>query len=414
MKASRLAGMVVATAIACTALPVIARDLEKIVLSDAARPQLVDQFGPKADRIRDILSRIRLPDGFTIKLYAMVPGARHMAVGPQGYVVFVGTARDRMWAVIDRDGEHVADDVARYGATIAMTMPHGVCFSNDGSLYLAERNRVLMFPNAEYIFTGRQSDAFVVVPKGGLVPADEESSGHSTRVCRIGPDGKLYISLGQPHNVSPPSKTEKYMKIGIGGIIRMNRDGTDREVFATGLRNSVGIDFNPANGDLWFTDNQVDRMGDTIPPGELNRATGPGGHFGFPWYGGGLVRTEEYMNTNPPPDAIPPQVEMDAHAADLGLTFYTGDMFPARYRGAIFSAQHGSWDRSDPVGARVMVTFLDEQGNAASTEPFAEGWLDPSRSGYLGRPVDVAPLPDGSLLVSDDQSGAIYRISYGE
>jgi glucose/arabinose dehydrogenase len=203
---------------------------------------------------------------------------------------------------------------------------------------------------------------------------------------------------------------ELYERTGIGGMIRMNRDGTNREVFARGIRNSVGHDFHPATGNLWFTDNQVDGMGDDIPPGELNEATAPGQHFGFPWYGGGDVRTEEYKESEPPADVVFPKVETIAHAADLGMVFYTGRQFPPEYRNAIFSAQHGSWNRTEPVGARVMVTFIDEEGNA-TMEPFAEGWLADTGE-YLGRPVDVAQLPDGSIIVSDDLAGALYRIAY--
>ena len=195
------------------------------------------------------------------------------------------------------------------------------------------------------------------------------------------------------------------------GIIRMDRDGKNREVYAHGVRNSVGMDFNPKDKTLWFTDNQVDGMGDDIPPGELNRATKIGQNFGFPWYGGGNVRTVEYKNDTIPKDVVFPQIEMAAHAADLGMNFYSGKMFPAKYQGGIFSAQHGSWNRTTPVGARVMFTSLKADGNAAKTEVFADGWLTPNHE-YLGRPVDIATLPDGSLLVSDDYAGAIYRVSY--
>jgi glucose/arabinose dehydrogenase len=163
---------------------------------------------------------------------------------------------------------------------------------------------------------------------------------------------------------------------------------------------------------LWWTDNQVDGMGDDKPAGELNHQTAMGQHFGFPWYGGGQTRTNEYMDSEPPADIVFPAVETVAHAADLGMTFYTGNMFPAHYKNAIFSAQHGSWNRTTPVGARVMVTHIDDEGNA-TMEPFAEGWIDENGE-YLGRPVDIAQLRDGSILVSDDLAGAIYRISYGE
>ena len=191
----------------------------------------------------------------------------------------------------------------------------------------------------------------------------------------------------------------------------MTREGKDREVFAWGIRNSVGMDINPKDKTVWFTDNQVDGMGDDIPPGELNRADKPGMNFGFPYYGGGKTRTTEYKDQTPPADLTFPQVEMVAHAADLGMMFYTGKSFPQKYRGGIFSAQHGSWNRTVPVGARVMFTSLKEDGTADKTEAFAEGWLTENGE-YLGRPVDVAQLPDGSILVSDDLAGALYRISY--
>ena len=374
--------------------------------------EIVKQTDPDADDVRKVLKRIRLPTGFKIGLYAVVPGARHMAVGPTTGVVFVGTTESKVWAVTDRDHDGVADEVKSFAPTIDFVIPNGVCFSKNGTLYIVEQNRVLAFPSAESDYERPDVPASVVVEQGGLIPAAEESDGHSARVCRIGPDDRLYIALGQPYNVAPPEKLEGYRKIGIGGIVRLDRDGRNREVYAWGIRNSVGMDFNPANGELWFTDNQVDRMGDDIPPGELNRATGPGQQFGFPWYGGGHVRTREYRESAPPADAVFPQVEEIAHAADLGMTFYTGKMYPEAYRGGIFSAQHGSWNRTTPVGARVMFTPLSADGSATASTPFAEGWLDSASGDYLGRPVDVAPLPDGSLLVSDDTAGAIYRIWY--
>jgi glucose/arabinose dehydrogenase len=251
-----------------------------------------------------------------------------------------------------------------------------------------------------------------VVPGGGLVPPAEESRGHGARVCAVGPDDRLYIALGQPYNVTPPAKVALYRRLGMGGIIRMERDGSRREVVAVGLRNSVGMAFNPANGQLWFTDNQVDGMGDDVPPGELDRLTAPGQDFGFPWYGGGHTRTDEYKDSQPPAGVVFPEVEMTAHAADLGMMFYAGGRFPAKYRGGIFSAQHGSWNRTRPVGARVMFTSLREDGGAGKTEVFASGWLDEASGRYRGRPVDVKPYPDGSILVSDDKAGAVYRIWY--
>ncbi len=412
-----------ACALAVAALPAVAQDTPAApdnlgtlgnfqVTGTPLDIPTVDQGGEKAARLRDIAARIKVPDGFKVDLFAIVPDARHMAVGNNVGVVFVGTRKTKAWAVTDRDGDGVADEVKEFAPSVAKKVPNGVCFSKDGFLFIAEHNRVLVYPAAEFFYETPDVAVFQVGQQ--LVPTSEESFNHGARVCTIGPDNRLYVSLGQPFNVPPPEKAELYQKEGIGGIISMGRDGTDRQVHARGIRNSVGIAFNPANGELWFTDNQVDGMGDDIPPGELNRATAPGQHFGFPWYGGGHTRTTEYKDSEPPADAIFPEVEMVAHAADLGLSFYTGEAFPTKYRGGIFSAQHGSWNRTTPVGARVMFTPVNADGSAGEAEVFAEGWLDAKTGRYLGRPVDVQPYLDGSLLVSDDLTGAIWRISYGD
>ncbi|MCB1352502.1 MAG: PQQ-dependent sugar dehydrogenase [Rhodobacteraceae bacterium] len=398
------------------AVPVAAQDnmnkLSNMQRTDAAFTT-IDQEGERADALNGILEHINVPDGFEASLYAVVPDARSMAVAPQGTVVFTGTRKDKVWSVVDRDRNRVADEVKDFAPSVTFDIPNGPCFSPDGFLYIAERNRVLSFPAAEFFFEGPDQPVAVVVPQGELIPAEEESFNHTARVCRVGPDGKLYISIGQPHNVPPVDKHELYAKLGIGGILRMNPDGSGREVYTSGIRNSVGHDFNPANGDLWFTDNQVDGMGDDIPPGELNRQTAAGQHFGFPWVNG-AVEIPDYKDVPRPEgvEFVPPQVEMQAHAADLGMRFYTGKSFPEKYRGGIFSAQHGSWNRTEPVGARVMFTALDEEGNAAGTEVFADGWLDEETGEYRGRPMDIAFLPDGSMLVSDDFAGAIWRIAY--
>jgi glucose/arabinose dehydrogenase len=374
--------------------------------------ETIPQTGPKADALKKTLAGIKLPDGFKISLYAIVPDAREMAVGPTTGVVFVGTRKNKVWAVTDRDKDRTADEVKVFAPSVSFKLPNGVCFSKDGFLFIAEQNRVLLFPAAEFFYEGPDVAAFSVVKQGDLIPKSEESYNHTARVCKIGPDDKLYITLGQPFNVFAQEKFDLYQKNGIGGIIRMDRDGKNREVYAWGIRNSVGMDFNPKDKTLWFTDNQVDGMGDDIPPGEINRAVKAGQTFGFPYFGGGSTRTVEYKDQTPPADSVKPQVEMTAHAADLGMTFYNATQFPAKYRGGIFSAQHGSWNRTKPVGARVMFTRLNDDGTAAGSEPFAEGWLTPNGE-YLGRPESVAVLNDGSLLVSDDSSGAIYRISYG-
>lgn len=372
----------------------------------------IPQGGPKAAAIQQHLSAIKLPPGFHIGLYALVPDARHIAVGPQGVVTFVSTRKNKVYAVTDRDKSGVAEEVKQFAPTLGnMTIPDGVCFSKDGFLYVTQQNMVLEFPAAEFFYESPDVVVSQVVPQGHLIPKDVESYNHTSRACTIGPDNKLYLTLGQPYNVPPKARYDEFYKLGVGGIIRMDRDGGNREVFAHGVRNSVGLAFNPKDNTLWFTDNQVDGMGDDIPPGEMNRATKIGQNFGFPWYGGGKIRTVDYKDETPPADVVFPQVEMVAHAADLGMSFYTGKMFPAKYRNAIFSAQHGSWNRTVPVGARVMVTFLKEDGTADHSEPFADGWLNADGE-YIGRPVDVQQLRDGSLLVSDDFAGALYRITY--
>jgi glucose/arabinose dehydrogenase len=373
---------------------------------------LIPQTGPKADAIKKNLAAIKLPAGFQISLYALVPDARHIAVGPQGVVTFVSTRKAKVYAVTDRAKSGVAEEVKQFAPTLGnLTIPDGVCFSKDGFLYVTQQNSVLEFPAAEFFYESPDVVVSPVVAQGKLIPKDVESYNHTSRACTVGPDNKLYLTLGQPYNVPPKERYDEFYKLGVGGIIRMDRDGSNREVYAHGVRNSVGLAFNPKDKNLWFTDNQVDGMGDEIPPGELNRATKAGQDFGFPWYGGGKIRTVEYKADTPPADVVFPQVEMAAHAADLGMSFYTGKMFPAKYQNAIFSAQHGSWNRTNPVGARVMVTYLKDDGTADRTEPFAEGWLNADGE-YLGRPVDVQQLRDGSLLVADDFAGALYRISY--
>ena len=373
----------------------------------------IAQDGPAANSIRNILRTIELPPGFTIDLYALVPDARHMAMAPQGTALFVGTKKEKVWVVMDRDGDNIGDEVKGFAPSLTFDIPNGVAFSDDGFLFIAERNRVMMYPAAEFFHESPDVVAIPIVPQGGLIPVEEESYNHTARVIKLGPDNKLYISLGQPFNVAPPEKLALYNETGIGGIIRMDRDGSNREVYTYGVRNSVGHDFNPANGELWWTDNQVDGMGDLIPPGELNRQTEMGQHFGHPWYGGGAVRTNEYRGQDVPVEVVMPVVEMDAHAADLGMSFYTGDMFPAKYHGGIFSAQHGSWNRTDPIGARVMFTGVNPDGSVGETMVFAAGWLNKNAE-YDGRPVDVAQMKDGSLLVSDDFANAIYRITYSD
>jgi len=395
-----------------------AQNLDKLKQMKVATTDLnippVPQSGVNADAIKANLKRVKLPPGFKIDLYAIVPDARHMAVAPSTNMLFVGTRKTMVWAVTDRNSDGIADEVKAFAPSLKFSVPNGVCWTKDGFLIVAEHNRVLNFPAAEFFYEGPDVAVIEVVPQGKLIPPEEESYNHGARTCRVGKDGMLYITLGQPFNVQPREKLKLFDDVGIGGIVRMNAfDGSKREVYARGIRNSVGLEFNPKDNTLWFTDNQTDGMGDDIPAGEINRATAAGQFFGYPWIQGKTRITEFGYDKDPlPANVTNPQVYMDAHAADLGLAFYTGKQFPSKYQGGLFSAQHGSWNRTTPIGARVMFTSLKADGTADKTEVFADGWLDPATGLYRGRPVDVAVMKDGSLLVSDDFAGAIYRITY--
>ena len=374
----------------------------------------VPQEGKNANQLRENLKRIKMPPGFKIDLYAVVPDARHMAVAPNTNMLFVGTRKSTVWAVTNRNSGDVATEVKSFAPSAKFHVPNGVCWTKDGFLIVVEHNRVLNFPAAEFFYEGGDVAVIETVPQGKLIPVEEESYNHHARTCRVGPDGMLYITLGQPYNVPPRSKLDLFNKVGIGGIVRLDPfSGAKREVYATGIRNSVGLEFNPKDKTLWFTDNQTDGMGDLIPEGEINRATKAGQFFGYPWKQGTTRITDEGYDKDPlPPNITDAQVLTDAHAADLGLAFYTGKAFPAKYQGGLFTAQHGSWNRTKPIGARILFTSLKADGTADKTEVFAEGWLDDATGLYRGRPVDVAMMKDGSMLISDDFAGALYRVSY--
>ena len=378
----------------------------------------IPQEGKNADAIRANLKRIKLPPGFKIDLYAVVPDARHMAVAPSTNMLFVGTRKTTVWAVTDRNGAGAATEVKPFAPSLNFKVPNGVCWTKDGFLVVAEHNRILNFPAAEFFYEGPDVAVIEVVAQGNLIPVEEESYNHGARVCRVGDDGKLYVSLGQPHNVPPAGKVDLYSKLGIGGVLRMDPfDGSKREVFARGIRNSVGMDFNPKDKSLWFTDNQTDGLGDTVPPGELNRVTAVGQHFGYPYWNGkfkvaGSAAAADLKDMKEPPNTVPPQFEFPAHQAQLGMTFYSGKQFPAKYQGGMFVASHGSWNSTKATGALISFVPVNADGSAGKAEIFAEGWLDSETGTYRGRPVDVAPMKDGSILISDDYAGAIYRVSY--
>ena len=378
----------------------------------------VDQGGKNADAIKANLKKIKLPEGFKIELYAIVPDARYMAVAPSTNMLFVGTRKTTVWAVTDRNNDNVADEVKPFAPSIKFSNPNGVCWTKDGFLIVTESNRVLNFPAAEYFYEGPDVAVITVVPEGGLIPVEEQSYNHTGRVCRVAGDGKLYITLGQPYNVQPKDKIDLYNKTGIGGVIRLDPfNGSGKEVYAMGMRNPAGIEIDADGKTIWTTDNQVDGLGNDIPPGELNKLTKAGQHFGFPYWNGkfkvaGSGAAPDLKDMKEPAGAVFPQVEFPAHQAQLGLTRYTGKAFPKKYQGGLFVASHGSWNRTEPSGYLINYVPIGSDGNAGKSEVFADGFLDPVSNRAMGRPVDVANLPDGSILVSDDYAGAIYRISY--
>jgi glucose/arabinose dehydrogenase len=340
-----------------------------------------------------LLDTIKLPPGFEISVFAAnVPNARSMSLSPHG-TLFVGTRRaGNVYAILDYNHDNIADEVI----TIArgLNMPNGVAFRK-GSLYVAEVNRILRYDNIEDHL--KDSPEPIVVNEG--FPRDRD---HGWKFIRFGPDGKLYVPVGAPCNVCERSD-KRY-----ASIMRMNPDGTGLEIFVRGVRNTVGFDWNPDTKELWFTDNGRDWMGDDLPSDELNHAPVKGLHFGFPYCHGTNVSDPKFGAKHLCDEYTPPAVELGAHVAPLGMRFYTGNMFPEKYQKQIFIAEHGSWNRSVPIGYRLVIIRL-KNNLAVKHEVFAEGWLQNGK--VWGRPVDILIMPDGALLVSDDHAGVIYRIN---
>ena len=337
------------------------------------------------------LDKIKLPPGFKIEIYAAnVPGARSMTLSPSG-ILFVGTRNGEVYAVVDKNKDNKADEVITI--VQGLNMPNGVAFM-DGSLYVAEVSRVIRYDNIE----SRLKNPPQPVVVNDSFPKETH---HGWKFIRFGPDGMLYIPVGAPCNVCE-KEDKRY-----GSIMRMKPDGSGLEIFAKGIRNTVGFDWDPLTKELWFTDNGRDMLGDDIPPDELNHAPRTCMHFGFPYFHGKEIPDPDFIGERNPEEFNPPAMELGPHVASLGMRFYTGDMFPKEYRNHIFIAEHGSWNRSSPIGYRVTLVRL-EGGRAAKYEVFAEGWLQ--RGKAWGRPVDVQAMPDGALLVSDDMAGVIYRI----
>lgn len=336
------------------------------------------------------------PAGFSVELYAVgLPDARSLALGDKG-VVYVGTRTEgKLYAVVDSNSDGQADKT--YTLAEGLSLPNGVAF-HDGDLYVAEVSRILRY---------RGIGARLATPPEPEVIYDQlpTSAHHGWRYLKIGPDNRLYLSIGVPCNICKPSHRLH------GTLIRLVLDGSDLEILAKGVRNSVGFDWHPVTGALWFTDNGRDWLGDDLPPEELNILSEKGQHFGFPWcHGKALADPKMGTPLKPCERFEPPVWAFQAHSAPLAVHFYTGDMFPNEYKKQLFVALHGSWNRSSPSGYKI-VTIKTENGEPAEEQVFHA--ITPSLFGEKPiRPVDFLQMPDGALLYSDDKRGAIYRISW--
>ena len=340
------------------------------------------------------LDRLTLPKGFHIALYSgQVPNAREIALGTNGTVFVGSTGAGKVYALTDSNGDGVADKVRVIAS--GLNTPMGVAF-HDGDLYVSAISRILVLRDIEKHLDNP--------PKPELVTDKlARETHHGGKFIAFGPDGKLYVPVGAPCNICDPAPDH-------GKLTRMNADGSGVEDVALGIRNTVGFDWQPGSNQLWFTDNGRDMLGDDVPSDELNRISKTGEHFGYPYCHQGDVLDPEFGKGKRCSDYTPPVLKLGAHVASLGMRFYQGKQFPASYKGAIIVAEHGSWNRTEKSGYRVMTVRL--AGNkVASYEPLITGFEQDGST--WGRPVDVQPLPDGSLLVSDDLAGAVYRVTYG-
>lgn len=341
------------------------------------------------------VSQLNLPPGFKVGIYAEVENARQMTLGKNG-TVFVGSrGAGKVIALVDQDRNGVADK--HYLIDDDLYMPSGVAFK-DGHLYVAAVNRILRYRDIE----GRLEKP----PEPEVIVEDlPDDSHHGWKAIEFSPGGELYVPVGVPCNICRP-EDKRY-----GTILKLDIESGHYSVFASGVRNSVGLAFSPVDNALWFTDNGRDWMGDDRPPDEINRAASEGLHFGFPYRHGRNIVEPDFKITDKTVKFTSPSIELGAHVAPLGLEFYKGKAFPRNYRNSLFVAEHGSWNRSGKVGYRVVSIRFD--GNKViSVEPFITGWLDKEEDTAWGRPVDVLNMPDGSILVSDDAADIIYRISY--
>jgi glucose/arabinose dehydrogenase len=346
------------------------------------------------------LGFLEAPAGFKVEVYAKdVPNARQMALGKDG-IIYVGSRRDgRVHAVVDFDHDYKADTV--YTIASDLRMPNGVAYK-DGNLYVAEVSKIWRFDAI---------DEHLKNPPKPVLITDEypTKAHHGWKYIAFGPDGKLYVPVGAPCNVCNKEDENPIF----ASLTRINADGSGREIIAHGIRNTVGFTWHPKTGNLWFTDNNRDMMGDDLPACELNELTKEGQHFGFPFLHANDVWDPDFGEAGKQMEQKfkKPVQELGPHVAPLGMLFYTGEMFPKSYKNQAFIAEHGSWNRSEKIGYRVTMVTFDKEGNPLSYKPFIYGWLQ-GEEDVRGRPVALLQLPDGSLLISDDYGNKIYRVTY--
>jgi glucose/arabinose dehydrogenase len=342
------------------------------------------------------LSKLKVPEGFSISYFAAdVDNARSMALGDNG-TVFVGNRKGKnVYALIDADHDGVAEK--KYIVAKDLNTPNGVAF-HKGALYIAELNKIWRIDNIESTLENPAKPVLVF----DSLPSEEQ---HGWKYIAFGPDDKLYLSIGAPCNVCNDNEKDKRF----ASIARINADGTGFEVYSNGIRNSVGFTWDPQSKNLWFTDNGRDMLGDDMPTDELNMAEKKDENFGFPYCHQGDILDPEFGKGKNCSDFKAPASKLTPHGAALGIKFNTGSMFPDKYKNQVFIAEHGSWNRSKPIGYRVMMATV-EGNKVTAYQPFIEGWLNNSEA--WGRPVDVLFLKDGSMLVSDDHANAIYRLTY--
>ncbi|UJP64834.1 PQQ-dependent sugar dehydrogenase [Mongoliitalea daihaiensis] len=344
------------------------------------------------------LETIRLPKGFTIEVWAdNIPDARSLASNEDGSLIFVGNRQGKnVYALKDTNGDGKADK--KYTLASGLRMPNGVAFK-DGNLYVAEVSRILRFKD---IAKNLDNPSFEVV-----YDKYPDKAHHGWKFIAFGPDGMLYVPVGAPCNIC--ESEEIFASIT---RIDVNNPNTP-EIYAHGVRNTVGFAWHPVTKDLWFTDNGRDMMGDDIPDCELNHAPMKGMHYGYPYWHAGDIKDPEFGSKGKGQSAYTaPAAKLGPHTAPLGMRFYTGNQFPSTYKNSIFIAKHGSWNRSRKIGYNVVSVLLDDNQKVIREDVFAEGWLNEDTQEVWGRPVDVLQLPDGSMLVSDDMANCVYRIRY--